>query len=240
MKRATAFVGCLGVLLLYELSAPTGISAVGRARLLETGQFHGEEVSARTGERWLGLYVTKGRSSLTPSTLIVKRVHDPIVDTEPNQRTGKKVIVRRRPQPILLIKGGDRLRPGPITTLHAGRRGLKNRSIIPLKPAGRVYDLQVVTKGPAGEYITLDDAKLVLSRGETRQMLYSLEGKRGHLEGGEWNLLWAGDLDHDNKLDLYVQVSWRYNVSQRKLFLLSQAGRGQLVGEIASFETVGC
>ncbi|HYO90684.1 MAG TPA: hypothetical protein VEQ40_03580, partial [Pyrinomonadaceae bacterium] len=34
------------------------------ARLLETGEFHGEEVKARTGERWLGLYLTKKGSFL--------------------------------------------------------------------------------------------------------------------------------------------------------------------------------
>jgi hypothetical protein len=47
-------------------------------------------------------------------------------------------------------------------------------------------------------------------------------------------------MDGDNKLDLYVQVSYHYNVSQRKLFLSSQAKRGGLVREVAELMTVGC
>ena len=64
------------------------------------------------------------------------------------------------------------------------------------------------------------------------------EGER--TETNEWKLLWAGDLDGDRKLDLYVQVSWHYNIVQHKLFLSSRAGAKRLVREVAEFNISGC
>jgi hypothetical protein len=55
-----------------------------------------------------------------------------------------------------------------------------------------------------------------------------------------WYLLWAGDLDRDGKLDLYLSVTQHYDVAERKLFLSSQARRKKLVREVASFEIGGC
>jgi hypothetical protein len=227
--------------LVVRSSTPSGWAASG-PQLLETGEFHGDEVRARTGERWLGLYRSKQTTDLIPSSLRVRRVHDPIVDEHPWDRTGKRVSVNRRPDPILLVRGTDLLRPGRVTSVRVVPLPLKIRSNIPLKLSGVLYCLQVKAKGTTGEEISQAQGvvTLVLARGKTRQTLYRLQAKKNQLEAGEWNLVWAGDLDHDRKLDLYLTVSWHYNVSQRKLFLSSLARRGRLVREIAGFEIVGC
>jgi hypothetical protein len=81
------------------------------------------------------------------------------------------------------------------------------------------------------------NARLVLVFGELRQVLFSLQ-ECGN--DASWSLIWAGDLDRDGKLDLYVSVTQHYNVSQRKLFLSSTAGDKQLVREVAEFITSGC
>ncbi len=50
----------------------------GKILLMETGDgFHGDEVKANDGERWLGLYVTGSGSSLITSKVTVERVVDP-------------------------------------------------------------------------------------------------------------------------------------------------------------------
>ena len=56
----------------------------------------------------------------------------------------------------------------------------------------------------------------------------------------QWVLLWAGDLDGDGRLDLYMNLSTHYNVSARRLFLSSAAASGALVREVAVFQTTGC
>jgi hypothetical protein len=243
MRNRSICMLLVGVVLIYGFavrgSMPDGMAASGRVRLLETGQFHGDEVDARSGERWLGLYASRAQSALVVSRLRVVRVHDPIVDDRPSVKTGKEVRVARRPEPLLLVQNAPGLRAGRVTTVFVGRRSLRNRSDISLKLAGTGYRLKVVSKGTSKDGIS-NDAKLVISRGSSRQVLYSLVGKESDLLDGEWKLLWAGDLDHDNRLDLYVTVTDHYNVSERKLFLSSEAQRGRLVREVAEFVMVGC
>ena len=53
-------------------------------------------------------------------------------------------------------------------------------------------------------------------------------------------LLFAGDLDRDGELDLLFDTTDHYNVSRPALFLSSQAGPGELLGEAARYESVGC
>ncbi|MET0807665.1 MAG: hypothetical protein ABWX93_02785, partial [Pseudoxanthomonas sp.] len=53
-------------------------------------------------------------------------------------------------------------------------------------------------------------------------------------------LLFAGDLDRDGKLDLIFDGTDHYNVSRPTLFLSSPAGQGELLHEVARYESVGC
>ncbi|HEX8495216.1 MAG TPA: hypothetical protein VF658_20565 [Pyrinomonadaceae bacterium] len=212
------------------------------ARVLETGEFHGDEVKARTGERWLGLYLTNKGSFLIDSILTVAIVKDEMVDSDDSHaKTGKRVSVNHQPIPILLVKGAKGLQPGPVSTVFNGTLHLPTTMAVEFPLGGSVYSLDVVTKDTSREpYISFSDAKLVLTKDdETKQVLYDLGGKGGPAEA-YWQLLWAGDMDGDNKLDLYVQVSYHYNVSLKKLFLSSQAKKGKLVREVGEFHTVGC
>lgn len=212
------------------------------ARILETGDFHNEEVSARTGERWLGLYVTDKGSFLAESVLTVAAVRDDVVDdVKSSQKTGKRVSVNRREQPVVLVKGASTLRPGNVSTVFNGRMSLTNAASLDLRLGATSYGLSVATRDTEYSFaIDRNDAKLILNRdSENEQVLYDLGGTGQPIEG-YWELLWAGDMDGDNKLDLYVQVGWHYNSTQRKLFLSSYARKGKLVREVGELYTVGC
>lgn len=107
-------VALTSLLLLLSLAAPPPLRAQrakagAGVRLVETGDFHGDEVSARSGETWLGLYVSGGRSALVPSVVKVRAVHDPVVDQEPTQMTGKAVSVKGKSEPLFLVSGAGRL-----------------------------------------------------------------------------------------------------------------------------------
>jgi hypothetical protein len=214
----------------------------GDQKLIEPGAFHGDEVTARSGEKWLGLYITDEDSMLLTYRLTVDVVQDSLVD-EDGQKTGKEVSVDLPLEPLFLIKGKGILKEGPVTTVFDDASSssiLAESSTIALNLAGTSYALKVAgsedtTKCP--DQSLPRNARLVLVNGESRQVLYSLQ------ECGSdptWALVWAGDLDRDGKLDLYVSVTQHYNVTERKLFLSSPAGEGQLVKEVAEFVTSGC
>ncbi len=72
--------------------------------------------------------------------------------------------------------------------------------------------------------------------GEKSQKLFS------YSEEYESNasIQWLGDLDRDGKLDLIVDASGHYNVSEPRLYLSGKAESGSLVKLVASRRTTGC
>ena len=245
MKRGTTFILMAAAFALaWPAASPLAQrrQAASGVRLVEAGGFHGDEVSARTGETWLGLYVSEGRSSLAPSVVEVVPEHDPVVDEEPWQKTGKAVsVVNRKDEPLFLIAGAAALKPGPVVTSRAEEATLASGANVSLRLAGAVYSLRVLNGGGrAGQIALPADARLVLSKGRATQVLYGMGAEGGGVDHHEWRLLWAGDLDGDRGLDLYVQVSDHYNVIEHRLFLSSRAGRKRLVREVAVFRMVGC
>lgn len=230
----------MGLLALGNAGSGAGQKPAPHIQLLETGDFHGEEVKARTGERWLGLHVSDHGSLLLSYRIKVEAVHDGIVDEDEEQKTGKAVSVDLPLQPSFLVKGAVELREGPVTTVVDGDTPLEKAMPISLIIAEHTYVLKIggnQEKEKCTEQALPENATLVLVSGNTAQVLYSLK-ECGSDPG--WSLLWAGDLDRDGKLDLYVNVNQHYNVSEKKLFLSSRAAKGQLVKEVTGFVTTGC
>jgi hypothetical protein len=243
--KATMVLLILMTLTLLQVGKSSGIDGPPRhMQLLEMGEFHGEEVTARSGEKWMGLYQTNPDSVLLPYRLKIETIYDDLSDYEKGQLTGKRVDVNSPLKPLFLLKGATMLKEGPVTTVYSAppdyEKSLEKSSPINLKLNGASYVLTVAAPDGADgkcETVFPPEARLALELADSRQTLYSLDGC-----GNDpvWYLLWAGDLDHDGKLDLYVNVTQHYNVSEKRLFLSSQASEGELVKEVAEFITSGC
>lgn len=208
-----------------------------KAQLMEVGQFHGDEIDARTGEEWFGLYADEGYGELRLTSVTVNTVHDPIVDDD-NEQTGKEVSVNQGDAPIFLVKGLKELKPGAVISSFIGSQNLIDQTSTHLKLGDRNYRLVVETQNIKDGMLT-ENAQLVLICEEERQVLRALKVSKEPVEVG-WYLNWAGDLDGDGRLDLYMQLSNHYNVSDKRLYLSSRAGKGRLLRLAASFTTVGC
>lgn len=208
--------------------------------LVETGDFHGDEVHARTGQHWLGLYVSRTGSRLVEVIARVSRVNDPIVDENERQRTGKRIQTPGHPNPVFLVRGFNELRPSDVTTVFAGSTVLTKRTDITLRLGSTKYRLWVSTKDTSDEdYIDSRDASLQLSVDGMRQELYSLRHEE-YVNEPNWELIWAGDIDRDGLLDLYVGVGSHYNMTDHRLFLSSSTSNGQIVRQVARLKTLGC
>ncbi len=208
-------------------------------QLLQVGVFHGDEVSAESGEVWLGLYLTPDGYTLIPSRIAVETVYDPFVDNA-GEKTGKMVSVEGQIRPLFLIKGLEAPQTGSIKTLSAEgtilgpgkslnlRLDVRNESHLTAYGEGDV--------GPNG-FTSLENYSLELSKGHISQELFAYSSTNGAIP----TLLWAGDLDGDNLLDLVINATPHYTVSSAPmLFLSSMAKDGNLVQKVAIFIAAGC
>jgi hypothetical protein len=80
-------------------------------------------------------------------------------------------------------------------------------------------------------------SRLLLENNDRKQVLY--EWPSGLLDQ-HCELIWAGDLDGDGKLDLFMALSDHYNVTEYTLFLSSRGSGGKLVDRVAAFRATGC
>ncbi len=197
-----------------------------------------EEVIARNGETWLGLFSINGESYLKNTKLKIDYEIDPDYEGA--------VIKFKAEQPLFLLKNAKNLKEGKILTLFREKSSetvdvldnpntMYSKFLREFQIGERKYTLRIkdaLTK--SGEKVLA----LVLENGNVSQILTYTPYFDGEYLG---NLLWVGDLDGDDKLDLYLVFnSYEKGSFRSSLFLSSEAERGKLVKEAAGFGTLGC
>ena len=146
------------------------------------------------------------------------------------------VKVFNQSEPVFLIKDAGFLPQKNIETVFSGEKGIDGKFKETFKFKKDVYELRVDNAENKGEFLGLN-SKLILTVNGKQQILRDLKERA---DDAYWTLYWVGDLDSDGKLDFYVNVTDHYNVSDKRLFLSTQAETGKLVKEAASFRTTGC
>ena len=227
-----------------------GLLLAGDHALLRVGDYHQGEVAVDGAKRsWLALHPgdDHGRGAALQRVLVrIETSHDPLLDA-PGQRTGTRVTVQDMATADLLLHG-PRLKPGPITAaterqpLHSTiPGGLQMR--IGWNDAHYILDTDCQPRSDDPRWGT---CRITLTAGDRRQVLAHASGSRN--DAGEWErgelavpkLLFAGDLDRDGELDLILDLSDHYDLTQVTLLLSSEAASGQIMGEVATLGTVGC
>ncbi|HEM62296.1 MAG TPA: hypothetical protein ENO24_08395 [Chloroflexi bacterium] len=206
--------------------------------ILETGTYHGGEITAQSGETWLGLFQIGDGFKLLPTVVSVIPLENASGDSRSG--VGWKVEADDHGKPIFLVRSpAGLLQDGDVTTLFRGWRMLATGGAMEFPFEGEQYRLVVAQqtwlRGPtAREFLAL-----VLEGADKQQLLYSVPAREAEREDLFWSLLWAGDLDRDGRLDFYVHVGDPAEVPERRLFLSSLASARSLVGEAAIFRAPG-
>lgn len=239
------------VLLSAAEAAPEGVRQI---EIVHTGCHHGHEIPEGVDGEWVGLYLRAGTFEMASHAVRVVACHDPILDA-PGRETGRAVVVDTEETPLFLVRGLGQAAAKPGAALTAWperRRGLRppgNGGSRYLRPGQRLRltlgheEYELTAQGrydptrPASDRLVLD-YRLRLTGSDGRSQ--DLQAPARFAEDGVPLLVWAGDLDRDGKLDLYMDMTNHYNVSDYVLLLSSRATKGQLVKRVASRRYVGC
>ena len=206
-------------------------------QIMRTGEFHGDEISAADGEEWYVLYSKDNKFFLEKTNIKLKMVEDVILD-ERGEKTGKEVSVNLDGDPVLLLKNFPDLTSGEIETSHNQKIYFFEQNSFDIKIGKNEYQLKM--------NILDSKAELILTDGSLTQNLKEFFTYKAddsiNIFGDDAmpSLIWAGDLDKDNKPDFLLDMTSHYNVSEITLFLSSHASKDELVGKAAVFRTVGC
>lgn len=200
------------------------------------------EVVAKTGENWLGLFIDSENSYLKNSK--VKVLLDKEISFDEERWVSIKL--ERSVKPFILIKNSKQLEQGKVTTLFHkisqsdeeiyDDSNVMNRNFSrDFQFNNRNYKLVVKdAETKSGEKVL---ALVLETENESQIVTY------GNYFNGEYlgHLLWVGDLDNDGKLDFYMSFNdFEKGNFDSKLYLSSEAEKGKLVKEVAGFFTAGC
>ena len=215
------------------------------------GEFHAGETVARDGETWLALHSDAQATALREVIVRARPWHDVVLD-EGQEKSGVQISVAAGgATPLLLVRGAG-LRAGTIDAAKVQRdtdASGASSSLPDYHLRFRAQDFRIHTACSQPAMDTAKPAKRICSI-----VLHTPQGKQtlarmpGTLSDGAWQLgddaapelLFAGDLDRDGRLDLVFNLTDHYNVSRPVLLLSSAARDGDAVAEVARFESVGC
>lgn len=210
--------------------------------ILVTDSFHGEEIDYETGEPFLALSCNDGGvCTLAPVTITVTRERD-MNDAMEDQPTGKRVEVLTGQDGWLFRS--PRLHAGVVEAATPDHAELGLEAKREFKLRGVAYRLRYQCGSAPDAEGFVDCALLLESNGVTQQIatMPAFVDDDGELVDFdvEQFVSFAGDLDHDGKLDLVANVARHWNEWRGTLFLSSAAKDGQLVAQVAELVTTGC
>jgi hypothetical protein len=207
---------------------------------LETGEVsNGEDIKAKSGETWFGLFNESGKDVLRPTKIKVKTIQE--------EGIWKEVSVRDKENPIFLLKDKKKLKTGEVKTLYREKTWRENDDFndsATIKDGfnkkfylGNVEYTLRVEKGISTKQESL--LVLLLETETTSQVIHFIY----YMEEADYvgNLYWVGDLDRDGKLDLYMDFyGYEKGGYSSGLFLSSEAEKGKLVNKSEYFMLGGC
>jgi len=192
-------------------------AAASRTYVLETGLY--DKITLDNGEVWLCVNPAGGIAEVAPCKVEVRKLQ---LDDGP----ATKVSVANK-EPLFLLKGAASVKPGRVTSLYA--RGDDSPAVIEATLHDKKYVIRTV-EGERADGSPVQRLRLELGK---RQMILGECAGRDDLFP-----VWAGDLDGDGRLDVYINITHHNGWTEEILFLSSADATGKALTARAAKLTI--
>lgn len=203
---------------------------VAASDIYELQSYHASEAQGERKGPWLGLQQTNKSWRLVPVKPRFKKVADPI--------SNEGIEVSAKVDNVRIMLSDRSLKAGTVMLSDEARvvSGSLDEEfeLSSLPPLGQERLMHFM----GSEYrLQNRDGKIYLSLQGGEQYLFDYTENQ---EDNNARLIWVGDLDHDGKLDFIIDTSNHYNVTELRLYLSGQAGKGELLKLVAKRRSTGC
>lgn len=209
-----------------------------------TGNFHEEEVSASMAEqKWMGLFLSDERQWYISATeLHLSRVYDPVADDEESQRSGWHISTSNKDSCLLLVVGTASWKEGEVPVVPIQGLTLYPGDSIVFEFQSISYKMEASGRKMTSETgeVTVEDYRLFLYATIDGQEQKVLLAAQPTFNENMIQVMFAGDMDGDGRLDLLLDTSSHYNNTQPTLYLSKAAPSGELIAPVGFYSATGC
>lgn len=210
-------------------------------KILLPGVFDRSNIGSIDSLGWYGLFKTDSGHVLESVEIRTKSCPAPY-SSQPGDTTGVSITVDHPLKPLFLVQCPREFEPGLVTTHFSGDKWINPGQLIMLGECGLSAFGQLTDEGfrSPREPLVLDYQvklfKYPLWYGQ-RQVL--VEHDRACAEDTP-SIIWAGDLDRDGQVDLFLDILNHYAGRHYALYLSCEADAGDLVKLVADLFIHGC
>lgn len=214
-------------------------------KVLTVGNFHGDEVWENANQlKWFGLFNGQNGYYLKQTTIKTRKVNDPVLDENENEKTGWEVQSLNKDTCVILIESLPFLTDRIVQGVRLPKNYIYPRDTISFKYLGVDYKIfatggkKKIQDDP--EWFDVSDYKLYLTATIKGKQHKSLLVAQPNFDDQMINLIFAGDIDGDGILDLIIDTSRHYNATSPTIYLSRPAENGEVVKPIGGHTSVGC
>ncbi|MDI9863634.1 hypothetical protein QM480_04825 [Flectobacillus sp. DC10W] len=189
-----------------------------------SGTFHEGQVPLDSDKKsWMGIFQTERGIELKKTSISLEKVHDEIIDEQPEAKTGIQINIPQKDICLLLIEAQPYLEDHVIAPLTLPRIEFYPNDVAEFEYLGVKYKLFAVGK----KEVSKDDPNQILVTDYTLTISFTKDGKdynnvlirQPHFDSKIPTIQFAGDIDGDGILDLMLDAATYYNDINSTLYL---------------------
>lgn len=216
------------------------------AKILVPGIFHEDEVSKGADQlKWFGLFYKDSTYHLSETRIQTPRVFDEILDEFEDEKTGWEVKALHPDSALLMISELDFLKNKPVTPAQFAESSFLPGDTVQFNYLGLDYRLYATgnkRKESNGtyEWYQIWNFRLYVAAKINGKWVEDLLMASPSFDDAMIGIMFAGDLDGDERLDLLINTSNHYNASCPTLYLSKPAEKGRIIKVVGMHCSVGC